>query len=131
MRLVTLYLCDLCIAGVGRICWTPGCGLFLSQGAGHFPGNGHRGGFLCADDDLYRCCGEPDCKRKTPIALYLAPFSGQVFAATEYRVVKDHGDGRATFAATRRHDVTDSMRRFIRDNPDWVRDVLFGVRDGA
>lgn len=77
-----------------------------------------------ADDDLYRCCGEHDCKRKTPIALYVALFSGQVFAVTESRVVKDHGDGRATFAATRRHDVTDAMRQFIRGNPDWVRAVL-------
>ena len=24
-----------------------------------------------------------------------------------------------------KHDVTRAMRRFIRDNPDWVRDVLF------
>jgi len=70
------------------------------------------------------CCGEWNCARKIPITLYLGPFTGQVFAATSSRLVKDHGDGTATFSATARHDVTASMRQFIRCNPDWVRAVL-------
>ena len=72
------------------------------------------------------CCGEYACKRKHPIGIYLGDLSGQVYAATRMRLIKDHGDGTATFAASERHDVTAAMRRFIRDNPGWVRAELEG-----
>lgn len=70
------------------------------------------------------CCAEPGCRRHYPIALYLADFSGRVFAATRRRVVSEREDGTATFAATDRHDVTDQMREFIRRNSEWVREQL-------
>ena len=67
------------------------------------------------------CCHEPGCKRRHPIGLYAGDFSGQVFAVTRRRVVKENDDGTATYAATERHDVTEQMRRFIKDNEAWVR----------
>jgi hypothetical protein len=77
------------------------------------------------------CCEEYGCKRQHPIALYLGDFSGQVFAATRMRVVNDHGDGTATFSATEKHEVTSQMRRFIRDNPGWVREELAKADDNV
>ena len=70
------------------------------------------------------CCAEDGCTRKRPIGLYLGDFTGQVYAATRMRVVSDHGDGTATFAADEKHDVTRQMRRFIRTNAEWVRAEL-------
>jgi hypothetical protein len=69
------------------------------------------------------CCGEYGCQRRTPLVLYRGDLTGQVFLATSTRPVRDH-DGRATFAATRKHDVTAQMRTFIRANPGWVRGIL-------
>jgi hypothetical protein len=43
------------------------------------------------------------------------------------RLVRDRGDGTGTFAATRKHDITRQMRRFIRANAEWVREVLTEV----
>jgi len=73
------------------------------------------------------CCNEPPCRRKRPIGIYRGDFGGQVYAATSMRVVKDHGDGTATFAASIKHDITPQMRRFIRANAEWVREVLAGA----
>jgi len=73
------------------------------------------------------CCGEYGCQRRTPLALYRGDLTGQVFVATATRAVKDHGDGRATFSATRKHDVNAQMRKFIRANEDWVRGILDGA----
>ncbi len=70
------------------------------------------------------CCDEPDCRRHYPISLYLADFSGRVFAATKRRVVSERGDGTATFAATERHDVTPQLRELVRRNPEFVRGLL-------
>lgn len=70
------------------------------------------------------CCREPNCRRTEPIDLVLADLSGIVYAVMSKRVVKDHGDGTATFAMGNRHDVTDRMQRFIRANPVWVRSAL-------
>ena len=71
------------------------------------------------------CCGEANCRRHEPIDLVLGELSGcVVYAVMTKRVVKDHGDGTATFAMGNRHDVTDRMRRFIRANPSWVQSVL-------
>jgi hypothetical protein len=71
------------------------------------------------------CCTEPDCRRHYPINLYLADFSGQVFAVTRRRVVSESEDGTtATFAASERHDVTPQVQEFIRRNPEWVRAQL-------
>ena len=75
------------------------------------------------------CCDEPDCRRRYPIGIYLADFSDRVFAATTRRVVRERGDGTATFAATGRHDVTRQVREFISRNPDWVGAVLDGSAD--
>lgn len=65
------------------------------------------------------CCLEPGCKRRHPITLH-AGDGGQVLAVTRRRVVKENGDGTATYAATERHDVTEQMRRFIKENATWV-----------
>ena len=70
------------------------------------------------------CCDEPECRRHYPIGLYLADFSGTVYAVTRRRVVAEHEDGTATFAASERHDVTPQLREFCRRNPDWIRTVL-------
>lgn len=70
------------------------------------------------------CCGETGCNRRTPIAFYKGPWSDEVFAVTKARVVHDHGNGRATFAAVQRHDVTAAMVQFIRCESEWVRAVL-------
>ena len=70
------------------------------------------------------CCEEYGCRRRQSIALYLGDFSGQVFAATRMCVVKDNGDGTATFAASEKHDVTRQVQRFIRDNAEWVREQM-------
>ena len=70
------------------------------------------------------CCGEPECRRHYPIGLYLADFSGRVFAVTRRRVVAERGDGTATFAASERHDVTPQLREFVRRNPEFVRALL-------
>jgi hypothetical protein len=70
------------------------------------------------------CCDEYGCTRKHPIGLYLGDFDSRVYAATRMRAVSDHGDGTATFAASEKHDVTRQMRRFIRDNAEWVRAEL-------
>jgi hypothetical protein len=72
------------------------------------------------------CCEESGCRRKQPIGIYRGDFTGLVYAATSMRVVSDHGDGTATFAATTRHDITRQMRRFIMANAEWVREVLEG-----
>lgn len=74
--------------------------------------------------DMPGCCGEDGCRRTHPIGLYRGDLTGRVYAATSMRVVKDRGDGTATFAATTRHDVTPQMHRFIRDNADWVAEIL-------
>lgn len=70
------------------------------------------------------CCSEANCKRRHPIGIYLGAFSGQVFAATRMRLVSDHGNGTATFAASEKHDVTPQLRQFIRDNPEYVLNIL-------
>jgi hypothetical protein len=70
------------------------------------------------------CCDEPDCRRHYPVSLYLADFSGRVFAVTKRRVVAEHEDGTATFAASERHDVTRQLREFARRNPEFVRALL-------
>lgn len=77
------------------------------------------------------CCTEPDCRRHYPISLYLADFSGRVFAVTKRRVVSEREDGTATFAATDRHDVTVQVQEFIRRNHDWVRQQLEGAPAGS
>lgn len=76
------------------------------------------------------CCTEPGCRRRAPISLYLADLSGRVFAVTRRRVVRERGDGTATFAATQRHDVTAQMQEFIRRNEAWVKEQLEAVRNG-
>jgi hypothetical protein len=73
------------------------------------------------------CCGEAYCRRKYPIGIYRGDFTGQVYAATAMRLVRDHGDGTGTFAATVKHDVTAQVARFIRANEAWVREVLDGA----
>ena len=70
------------------------------------------------------CCHEHNCRRRTPLILYRGDLTGQVYVATSGKLVRDHGDGTGTFAATVRHEVTEQMREFIRRNPDWVREVL-------
>jgi len=75
------------------------------------------------------CCEEYGCRRKHPIGLFVGDWDGRVYAATRMRVVSDHGDGTATFAASEKHDVTRQMRRFIRDNADWVRAELLAAED--
>lgn len=74
------------------------------------------------------CCDERGCNRQTPIGIYKGPWSDQVFVVTKTRLVHDHGNGRATFAAVNRHDVTSAMARFIRDEHEWVRAVLDDAR---
>ncbi len=59
-----------------------------------------------------------------PLGVYMGDLTGQVFVATRMRVVRDNGDGTATFAASEKHDVTRQMRRFIRNNAEWVREQL-------
>ena len=73
-----------------------------------------RGYADAADPHVSGCCLEPGCKRRHPIGLYAGDFSGQVFAVTRRRVVKENDDGTAVYAATERHDVTEQMRKFIR-----------------
>ena len=71
-----------------------------------------------------KCCDEYGCRRKTPFMLYLGGFTKQALLATRSKVVKVHDDGTATFSATEKHDVTDTVKEFIRRNPEWVREVL-------
>lgn len=73
-----------------------------------------------------KCCDEAGCHRKHPIGIYRGDFTGQVYAATSVRLVKDRGDGTGTFAAAIKHNITPQMIRFIRSNRDWVREVLDG-----
>ncbi len=75
------------------------------------------------------CCGEPSCRRKNPISLYLGDFSGQVYAVTRSRVVSVREDS-TTLAALDRHDVTAAMRAFIHRHPEWVRAVLAERENG-
>jgi len=76
------------------------------------------------------CCEEPECRRRYPIAVYMADFSERVFAATGRRVVSEHADGTATFAATERHDITAQVREFVFRNPAWVRAILDNAERG-
>lgn len=73
------------------------------------------------------CCGEPDCRRRTPIGLYLGDFDGRVYAATRSRPRRERPRGPVIpgkMVATGKHDVTGQMIKFIRDNPGWVMAVL-------
>lgn len=72
------------------------------------------------------CCEEYGCRRKHPIGIYRGDFTGQVYAATNLRLVHDRGDGTGTFSASEKHDITRQMRRFIRSNREWVLEVLGG-----
>lgn len=68
------------------------------------------------------CCTEPGCRRKQPIRFALGDFSGRVLAATRMATYRRAGCEHVAMAE--KHDVTDSMRQFIRANPEWVRGVL-------
>ena len=68
------------------------------------------------------CCHEHNCRRTTPIHLVMGDLSGRVFVVTRSTVVKDHGNGRATFRAEERHDITEQFTAFIRDNPQVILD---------
>jgi hypothetical protein len=70
------------------------------------------------------CCGEPGCRRKQPIRLYLADFSETVYATTRYTMRQPLAGLEARWRAVDRHDVTAQMREFIRRNPEWVRAQL-------
>ena len=70
------------------------------------------------------CCDEPNCRRKQPLDIYLGPFTEQVYVSTRSRLVKLHEDGTATFSAVERHNVTEQMVKFIRENENWVRAIL-------
>jgi hypothetical protein len=75
------------------------------------------------------CCNENGCTRTTPITFYIGPWSDEVYAVTKSRLVSDHGNGRATFAAVIRHEVTDSMRRFVLENREWVERMFAALDD--
>jgi hypothetical protein len=38
--------------------------------------------------------------------------------------VRDHGNGRATFAAVQRHDITEQFRVFLHNNAAAVRSMM-------
>jgi hypothetical protein len=73
------------------------------------------------------CCDEPGCRRTSPVGIYLADLSGRAYAVTRRRVVTDHGNGTATFAAADRHDITAQLQHFIAANAGWVQAVLAGA----
>ncbi len=68
------------------------------------------------------CCGKYDCKRKRPYVVYLGPSSGRVYLSTQGKEV---ADGVYDVVAPH-HDITDTVEKFVRMNPDWVMDALFG-----
>lgn len=71
------------------------------------------------------CCSEANCRRREPIDIVLGDLSQcVVYAVMSKKMIRDHGNGRATFAMGNRHDITDRMRAFIQNNPEWVRGVL-------
>lgn len=70
------------------------------------------------------CCSEPNCRRIQPISIYKGDFSDTVYAVTRARLVRRHGEGRATMAAIEKHDVSAAMRRFLRDNREWALKIL-------
>lgn len=76
------------------------------------------------------CCSESGCHRTSPISLYRADLSGRIYAVTKRRIVGTREDGTATFAATRRHNVTAQMEEFIRRNEAWVREQLEAAGNG-
>lgn len=72
------------------------------------------------------CCRELNCRRKAPITFYLADLFEPpvVFAATRSEPHSAGDDGRVTMRAVERHEVTETMRAFIRRNREWVLSVL-------
>lgn len=70
------------------------------------------------------CCHELNCKRTTPIQLYIGDLTGEIYVVTRYTVRTDHGNGRATFKADERHDITETFRLFIRDNRETIEAML-------
>lgn len=70
------------------------------------------------------CCNEANCRRTTPITPYRGDLTGRIYLVTDYTVVNDHGNGRATFRADVRHDITEQFRAFIRDNWAMVSEII-------
>ena len=72
------------------------------------------------------CCGEPGCRRRQPMTIVIGDLSGQVqvWVVTRRRLIRDHGNGRATFAAVERHDITEQFRAFLHNNAVAVRAMM-------
>ena len=72
------------------------------------------------------CCGDYRCRRRTPVGLYRADFSGAVYAVTRYVTSPaDRAGGR--YRAVERHEVTDQVTRLILANPEWAAGILGAV----
>lgn len=70
------------------------------------------------------CCHEHNCRRQTPIQLYMGDLSRDIYVVTKFTVINDHGNGRATFRADERHVITEEFSRFIRDNREAIEAIL-------
>ena len=66
------------------------------------------------------CCKEHGCKRKEPYAVFMGLLSGRVFLASRSQ---DLGKGLRRVVGNK-HDITEPVEQFIRQNRNWVRDVL-------
>jgi hypothetical protein len=82
------------------------------------------------EKEMSACCGEYNCRRKHPIGIYKGDFSGCVYVATRMSLVSDRGDGTGTYEASERHDITRQMKKFIRDNANWVKGIIEEKDDG-
>jgi len=66
------------------------------------------------------CCGEYGCKRKQPYAVFYLPLSNRVYLAGRS---KELAPGVRQVIGNK-HDITELIEQFIRQNPDWVMGVL-------
>jgi hypothetical protein len=66
------------------------------------------------------CCGEYGCKRKQPYAVFCGLLSNRVYLAGRSKELKPG----LWQVIGNKHDITEPIKQFIRQNPNWVRDVL-------
>jgi hypothetical protein len=66
------------------------------------------------------CCDEYGCRRKQPYSVFCEVLGNRVYLAGRS---KELAPGVRQVIGTK-HDITEPIKQFIRQNPNWVMDVL-------
>lgn len=77
-----------------------------------------------SDRQVRGCCDEPECRRKQPVHLMRADFSGKWFVVTKSEPAMR---GRSTMLAKERHELPvqeQLMLDGMRNDSRWLRGVL-------